>query len=312
MAFERKWLRVSQPFISDGGQDGTVIVGSTSGFKAKQKINISSIGQSPIVLEIKRVLSPTTMLVGPIDKGINSRTDISNYTVTDSAIITAEEQSKKHPTEKDREAALYEQEPTVAKRVILVDEFGRFYETTNPLPVQLSDGSIDIGTVNAELEVQLSHQDDVPDIGDVADSVQVGDGNEILEVNPDGSITIRLGELPGIPFVHKEASSITDNTETTVSIYNSTTDGIKFKRLHGMAMTFGIWRVYKDSIDASNLVSIYQTSPTTRNADLILSNSESIDNGESIIITFQAERYRTRMLGSSSETFVRLEGYQIT
>ncbi len=81
-----------------------------------------------------------------------------------------------------------------SKRVTFVDESGVItgYSADKPLFVQLSDGSIEIGTVNAELEVQLSHQDDVPDTGDIADSVQIGDGTDTLEINPDGSIKAPL------------------------------------------------------------------------------------------------------------------------
>ena len=102
-----------------------------------------------------------------------------------------------------------------ARRVVLVDEDGEFYGTSgnplvvsggtgsgkgetpdDPLYVQLSDGSIEIGTVNAELEVQLSHRDNDPESVDVHDSVRVGDGVETIEVNPDGSINmIRLNSL---------------------------------------------------------------------------------------------------------------------
>lgn len=75
-------------------------------------------------------------------------------------------------------------------RTHAVDWLGRSYSRSNPVPVELSDGSISIGTVNAELEVQLSHQDNVPDIGDVHDSVRIGDGIHTLEINSDGSINV--------------------------------------------------------------------------------------------------------------------------
>ena len=71
------------------------------------------------------------------------------------------------------------------------DESGNAFTLANPLPVELSDGSISIGTVNAEVEVQLSHQDNVPDAGDVADSVRIGDGTNELAVNADGSINVK-------------------------------------------------------------------------------------------------------------------------
>ncbi len=313
MAYERKWLLTGvRPLLSDGGEDGSVTIESTSGFKVKQIVKITAIGVSPVVLQVKRVLSPTKMLVGPKDSGIQSRYDLSEFTVAKSSTISATEQDKKVPTDKEIHSWVYEQEPTVAYRTIGVDEWGRFYTTENPFPVQLSDGSVNIGTVNAELEVQLSHKDNYPDAGDVADSVQIGDGEDILGINPDGSINIVIGELPGTPIIYKEAGSFTNTTETKVAEYISNDDENRIKRLHGMAMTFGVWRVYKNTIDADDLLAVTQTSPTVRNADLLFSASELVANGDKVIITFQAERYRSNLLGSSSDTFVRLEGYNKT
>ena len=62
----------------------------------------------------------------------------------------------------------------------------------NPIYTQLTDGSINIGTVNGELEVALSHKDNDPDIGDVHDSVRIGDGTEELAINSDGSINVAI------------------------------------------------------------------------------------------------------------------------
>jgi hypothetical protein len=82
-----------------------------------------------------------------------------------------------------------------AKRVIPVGLDGQISGTvTNPIYVRLSDGSISIGTVNAELEVQLSHKDNVPNAGDVADSVRIGDGVEELDLNTDGSVNANTYE----------------------------------------------------------------------------------------------------------------------
>lgn len=136
MAHEREWLRVEvRSFVSDGGADGSITLSSTSGFKVKQKVKITAIGESPLVLEVKRVISPTTLLVGPFNQNINIRTNLSAYTVAKASGISAETQSKKFPTDKDIHSFIYEQEPTVAYRTISVDEYGDFYSSNNPLPV---------------------------------------------------------------------------------------------------------------------------------------------------------------------------------
>lgn len=190
MFIEKKRLGVSpKAFTFDGSQHGLVHVADARGFFVKQQIEIKSTTQPTVRLEIKRFVTLTSFYVGPKGK-IDDRQDISVYTVADSATIEAHLQDRPGITIDHHERAVYVEEPVVAKRVIGVDESGQYYNTQNPLPVRLSDGSINIGTVNAELEVQLSHIADLPDVGDVPDSVQVGDGVEIIQVNPDGSINV--------------------------------------------------------------------------------------------------------------------------
>lgn len=87
----------------------------------------------------------------------------------------------------------------------LVDENGNSYGPTNPLFVQLSDGSISIGTVNAEIEVQLSRRDNNPDAGDVHDSVRLGNqdhelsytvNDDVSKVAADVNILNKLIDVP--------------------------------------------------------------------------------------------------------------------
>lgn len=66
----------------------------------------------------------------------------------------------------------------------LTDESGTPYSPSNPLHVQLSDGSVNIGTVNADLDVQLDHTGATPD------SVQIGDGTETLSINTDNEALV--------------------------------------------------------------------------------------------------------------------------
>lgn len=100
-----------------------------------------------------------------------------------------------------------------AKRIVMVDSLGNFNSEDNPLFVQLTDGSITIGTVNAELEVQLSHLDNDPDAGDVHDSVRIGDGVKEITATEYGSsknvidtaplgLSISRGKYPGFSTVN--------------------------------------------------------------------------------------------------------------
>jgi len=108
--------------------------------------------------------------------------------------------------------------------------------TENPLPVQLSDGSINIDTLDAQLEVHLSHLDNTPDIGDVFDSIRIGDGTNQLSINPDGtinvnsvisdgnnSITVDSPQLPASLTVSGNIKSSLEEIRNHVSIGNSTT-----------------------------------------------------------------------------------------
>jgi hypothetical protein len=143
MAIERKWERQDTLlFTADGGEDGTVTLNDVENFKVKQKIVLSSNTQLDLRLEVKKVISTTILLVGPIKDKQNpkgnllSRTNISAYTVADGAGIRAQEQDKVRLKPDDVWAAIYEQEPTVALRMFSVDYLGRSYNVDNPIPVK--------------------------------------------------------------------------------------------------------------------------------------------------------------------------------
>lgn len=192
MAIEKRWEAIApRSFTADGTSEGVVTLASTLDFHVKQLVIIKASGEDDLVkLEVKRVDSATVLRVGPVGN-INARTDISAYTTAASATIEAEEQARSTIPDKEYKRAVFEEEPVVAIRTIGVDRQGNPFGPGNPLSVQLTDGSVNIGTVNAELEVQLSHQDNVPDAGDVADSVQIGDGVETVNVNASNELQTR-------------------------------------------------------------------------------------------------------------------------
>ena len=309
---ERRYRAVSsQTFTVDGTVHGVVTIANTINFKVKQKVILTASGQSNIELQIQQVLSDTQFVVGPIGSKIQDVHDISAYTTAASAAVFLNEQQRPVIPEQEITRIIYEEEPTLAHRNVLVDWLGNYYTIDNPLPVQLSDGSIEIGTVNAELEVQLSHIDDYPDVGDVHDSVRVGDGTDLLEINADGSINVHW--LPGNvnPIIYTNSGSFTNTNETIVATYTSTSLNEKIAVLLGDAETFGIWRIYRGaSINPSNLAAVTRTSPTSRNTEIKFTEPEILSNiGDKVTVSFQAERYRSAFLGGSASTFVRLEGY---
>ncbi len=143
MANERQWDAIGPvAFTADGGQDGVVTVASVHGMRVKQQVVIASItvpykADTSEKLEIKRVLSPTKLLIGPIKTTgeFLSKANLSAYKVADMATIKVIDQKKSKPTAPDIIAAVYEQEPVVAIRTFPVDEQGNNYDAANPFPV---------------------------------------------------------------------------------------------------------------------------------------------------------------------------------
>jgi hypothetical protein len=134
MAYERAWESVGPvAFTATGGQDGTVTLSSTAGFKVKQSIVISAISLPTLKLEVKRVISLTKLIVGPIvtTGKMLARENLSLYTVALLSNIRAEEQKKSLLPPNDIIQAVYEQEPAVAIRTIGVDKFGRSIDTVD-------------------------------------------------------------------------------------------------------------------------------------------------------------------------------------
>lgn len=74
-----------------------------------------------------------------------------------------------------------------ARRIKAVDTDGNPITIDNPFPVILSNGMEPIHVEVTDLSVQLTHFDKSD--GTPADSVQIGDGEDVLRINPDGSIS---------------------------------------------------------------------------------------------------------------------------
>jgi hypothetical protein len=136
MAMEKRFAAVPpQPFTANGTVNGVVTIADTSLFKVKQKVILFQPSiTDPLNLEVKAVLNPTQMQVGPVGGPVvNNFTNISAYTVALGAFVIANEQLRPTIISDDYERAVYEEEPTVAKRVIPVDQFGNKISSTNPL-----------------------------------------------------------------------------------------------------------------------------------------------------------------------------------
>jgi len=146
---ERNWLAVAPvAFTANGTTLGVVTVSDTIGFFTKQVVFITTNTSLSIRLQIKRVLSPTQIIVGPVDNkiSISNYTDISAYTTALLSAIGAQEQPDNDVPEADHYSAIYASDPIVADRVIPVDPYGQYYTDNNPLPVAF-EGTVSIGSV---------------------------------------------------------------------------------------------------------------------------------------------------------------------
>lgn len=128
-----------QVFTSNGTAAGLVTVADAVPFRVGQQVVVTAVGQTNLELEVKRVLSSTQLTVGPLKSSALAVADLSAFTVASSASILANEQRQPLVTSDEFERAVYEEEPVVAKRVILVDEQGDLVNAANPLPT-LIDG----------------------------------------------------------------------------------------------------------------------------------------------------------------------------
>jgi hypothetical protein len=142
MAVERKWDRIPpRAFALDGGANGSVFLSSTRNFKVKQKVVISATGLPNLSLEVKRVVSPTQLIVGPVSSKMTERQDLSEYLTSINSTIRAEEQDRSGIPTEQHERAVYAEEPIMAKRVISVDEYGDYYNEQNPMAIKLPEST---------------------------------------------------------------------------------------------------------------------------------------------------------------------------
>ncbi len=139
MALERFWSAIpATSLTSNGTSHGILTIADTAGLYTKQAVSLFSDTRQPIQLQVQEVLSPTELVLGPIGPKVGRQafTNISAYLVSDNAKISAVQQPKNNIPEKDHYSAIYESDPVVADRTISVDQYGRTYNSNNPIPTQ--------------------------------------------------------------------------------------------------------------------------------------------------------------------------------
>lgn len=250
---EKRIFAVDQQLLlSNGTKRGEITVPQTCLFRVGQIVTLSSDTQEYATFKVKRILKNSTVYLGSECEPIHHRSDLTAYTVADNAVIFAREQKRPGVPEQEIERFTYEEEPVVARRVVLIDKFGERYSDSNPVPVYSGDGSN--------------------------------------------------------PIIYTEHNTFTSILETIVGTFTATVNNSKMFRLLGDAKTFGVWRMYRDSVLDANLLAVDRTSPMHGICNIKLEQPEVFNSTDKLIITFQAERYRTQLLTATAKTFIRLEG----
>ena len=230
-AIEKSWPAVApQLLTADGTAQGVVTVANSAGFKVKQQIVVVATGLPSLTVKIMRFISPTQFYVGPITptagQGLTGRQNISAYTVAAGAYVYAETQPKVTIKPEDIWQAVYRQEPGTTIGVEIDDQWGNPINAENPLPVAFS-GSISIG------------------------SVEIVDGDNTLNVNPDGSINVDITKGIGLFTLPYDTIGVT-YPSATVENYQSYLGGLTGTPVQLVVVT------YADSTKAT-LTSVVRT-----------------------------------------------------
>jgi len=185
MAFEKRYAAIAaRLFVSDGQANGNIELPTTSSFKVKQKVVVTASGEPNQELEVKAVFSDTILKVGPISGNIRQGFNLSAYTVVKNAAILADEQPRAGITGDEIRRAVYDEEPTMAYRNVMVDEFGRYWDKENRFPVDIG---AEINVENLNLEVNTDAFDPENPDSNLAVGTEDGTKNGTKHV-------VRIGE----------------------------------------------------------------------------------------------------------------------
>ena len=137
MLEKRFYAIAPQLLTSNGSVNGYVTINNACILlKVKQVINVTDTLGNLRTYEVKRIDGPDRVYLGPIGKPLIYYDDLSAYTTANGAFLFADEQQRTKIAEQEIPRAVYQEEPAVAVRSILVDDSGKTYGQLNPLPVQ--------------------------------------------------------------------------------------------------------------------------------------------------------------------------------
>lgn len=238
---EKRWLTASTSIT--GISDHIITVTSTKGFHTKQIVVLNNTGLPGLTQTVKRILSPTQLQVGDSDTSI---TAFSNPTAYSGGTLTVFEQERNKMGWEIVGRAVYQEEPAVALRNLLVDENGNPITHDNPLPVQV-DTTVNIG------DVRITAQDNDPNPGNVHSSVRLSDGTDQADILPDGSLKVFVTNESSTVVEtinqYNEISAVASGTETLIVQYTALPGKLtKLQKVQGSGGNISLYKIYIDGV----------------------------------------------------------------
>lgn len=240
--FEKRSAAVApKAFTANGTDRGVVTVSDTRFFHVKQQVIIIASTLPNLNLEIKKVLSPTQLVVGdPKNSDINSFTDISAYTTALTSFIYANEQKRPSIPFEEFMRAMYAEEPAVAMRTFTVDRYGRGIDSVVD-NYGITRLAVD-GQFHAEVDVQVDVDiEGVYDPVDNPDPDNIGVIGVTRTVNPDETNQVQRISA-------KQGTEDTDTHSMDVSIHDH--EGNAYRRINPLPVT-GSFEKFFNLIGAS-------------------------------------------------------------
>jgi len=224
MAIEQKWPAVTpRLFTADGGQYGVIKVLSAAGFKVNQRVVVSAVSLPSLTLQVKRIMGPDTIIVGPIptkqgEQSLTARQDLTAYTVALGSHIYAEEQDKAKLKPDDIWQAIYRQEPGTTIGVEIDDQYG------NPIDSVRDSNGINRLAVDGQFTAEV----------DVNVNVDIDALNPATQPTPDNILIVGTenGQQGGLkrPFVNNLKEQILATHDRT-AIFTYADFGTKNQRI---------------------------------------------------------------------------------
>jgi len=280
--FEKRFAAVApQLLTSDGTALGQIKVANASLYKVKQTISLQNSVVGPRQFQVQRITDINTIFLGPLGSSniVNDRSDVSAYTVASGSFIFSIEQPRTTVPEQEIERLTYEEEPTVARRSVLVDKMG------NKIDNVVDNNGVNRLAVDGQFHAEVDVQVDV-DIDGFYDPTTNPDPDNI------GIIGHTRSNPTGQPQQQQRITAIrgtgvdNDNVSQDVSLHDN--NGNRYDAANPLPVV-GSFEKFFDIVSSSNwmdLATYDQVVPTYTNSNTTLTLAYLEDGallGEAVI-----------------------------